>query len=366
MARSQTPIDWDSLHNNGHQTIDLTLSSPEPEPEPRRQPQPRQQQMPPHRQAQLYFGREQRPYGMPNVKMEASQPVTSARNHVAPQTARPINPEHIKQIITTADPRALQRVLLELCQVSPAFSGALMRGLAPHSTSAQSIISQHWIRSRQPDVKAQDDEDSDDIYKAAKLRLARSVHPAQNHSNHHAQSREESRGRALQESYGSSSTPRVKRETRGRSASNSDSELHLPGAYPRTTPHLPTLRTPIRTTPGHRPTFSQSPRLLTKVTPQPTSISKAPAPSTKTCIVCHEQFVDVNAPCVSHAGRKIRQVDGSVMWDCCGEDDDHPGCNFYGQHVTKEEPDGDGLIQRKRPSVSPGPSRPTQKRPRAF
>ncbi|OWY57823.1 hypothetical protein AALT_g4974 [Alternaria alternata] len=108
--------------------------------------------MPPHRQAQLYFGREQRPYGMPNVKMEASQPVTSARNHVAPQTARPINPEHIKQIITTADPRALQRVLLELCQVSPAFSGALMRGLAPHSTSAQSIISQHWIRSRQPNL----------------------------------------------------------------------------------------------------------------------------------------------------------------------------------------------------------------------
>lgn len=76
--------------------------------------------------------------------------------------------------------------------------------------------------------------------------------------------------------------------------------------------------------------------------------------------------MDVNAPCVSHAGRKIRQVDGSIMWDCCGEDDDHPGCNFYGQHVTKEEPDGDGLIQRKRPSVSPGPSRPTQKRPRAF
>ncbi|KAG9191832.1 hypothetical protein G6011_10566 [Alternaria panax] len=178
MAPSQTHPDWDSLNSNGYQTIDLTLSSPEPEPEPRRRPQPRSQPRPPQRQAQLYFGREPRPYGIPNVKMEASQPMASARNPVAPQPARPINPEHIKQIIDTADPRALQKLLLQLCQVSPAFSGALVRGLAPQSTIAQAMISKHRMRSQQPEH----DEESDEIYEATKMKLARSVHSTPNHT----------------------------------------------------------------------------------------------------------------------------------------------------------------------------------------
>jgi hypothetical protein len=366
MAPSETHPDWDSLKSNSYQTIDLTLSSPEPEPEPRRRPQPWPQPRLPQRQAQLYFGREPRPYGVSHVKMEASQPMTSARNPVAPQPARPINPEHIKQIINTADPRALQKVLLELCQVSPAFSGALVRGLAPHSTSAQGMISQHRMRSQQPKVKTQDDDDSDEIYKEAKRKLARSVHTTPNHSKYLAQSRGDSQSRAPQESHGSSSIPQVKREPYERSVPGWDGELHVPGAYPRTTSHLPTLRSPIRNTPSHSSNFNQTPRLLTKVTPQPTSIHKASMPTTKTCIVCHEPFVDVDAPCVSHSGRKTRQGDGSIMWDCCGEDVDDPGCNFYGQHVTGEEPDDDSPIQRRRPSASPGPSRPTQKRPRAF
>jgi hypothetical protein len=360
MAPSQAHPDWDSLNTSSYQTIDLTLSSPEPEPEPRRRPPPRPQPRPPQRQAQLYFGREPRPYGMSNVKMEASRSVNSAQNPVAPQPARPINPEHIKQIIDTADPRALRRVLLELCQVSPAFSGALVRGLAPHSTSAQDMISQNRMRSQQPKVKTQDDEESDDIYQETKMKLARSVHQTPNHSKYPAQSRGDGGSRAPRESHGSSSTAQIKRETREESVSEAEPEPRLPGAYPRT------QQTPIRNPPSHPSTFNQTPRILTKVTPLPTSINKASAPTPQTCTVCHELFVDVNAPCVSHSGRKMRQGDGSIVWECCGEDIDHPGCDFSGQHVTGEESEEDTHIRQKRPSALPGPNRSTQKRPRAF
>ncbi|KAI4941023.1 hypothetical protein J4E91_011016 [Alternaria rosae] len=123
----------------------------------------------------MYLKPEPRPYGMANVGMEARHPMTSARNPVGAQQARPIHPEHIKQIIETADPRAVQRVLLELCQMSPAFSGALVRGLASHSASAQGLISQQRMQLHQPKVKIPDEDDSDELYEATKRKLAKSA-----------------------------------------------------------------------------------------------------------------------------------------------------------------------------------------------
>ncbi|KAH6872480.1 hypothetical protein BKA58DRAFT_146901 [Alternaria rosae] len=347
---------------NSCQTIDLTGSSPEPEQKPQQRSQQRPQPRPPQKLVQMYLKPEPRPYGMANVGMEARHPMTSARNPVGAQQARPIHPEHIKQIIETADPRAVQRVLLELCQMSPAFSGALVRGLASHSASAQGLISQQRMQLHQPKVKIPDEDDSDELYEATKRKLAKSIVPTPNHNSLPAQSREISGSRATSRPHGSEFESRVKREPRERSESSSDGDMHLPGAYPRST----TLRTPVRKPSGQSSSVNQTPRLLTRDTPRSASINKRPAPLTKTCTVCHEQIVDVNAPCVTHSGQRYRPKDGLIKWDCCHEDIDHPGCEFYGQHTTGEELEEDALVQRKRPSASPGPSRATQKRPRAF
>jgi hypothetical protein len=361
MAPSQAPA-WNS-HNssNGYQTIDLTLSSPEPEQEPQPRPQQWPQPRPQQRLMQPYLKPERRPYGIANVGIEARHPMASAR-----VPARAINPEHIKQIIDTADPRALRKVLLELCQMSPAFSGALVRGLAPHSASAQGMISQHRMRSQQPRVKIQDEEDSDDLYEAAKRKLAKSAIPTPDRNRLSTPSRGDSASRAIPQPLGSLPIARVKREPHERSDSSSDGEMRVPGAYPQTMLHSTTLRTPIRKPSGHSYAFNQTPRVLNGVTPRSASIKKAPVHVTKICTVCHEQIDDVNAPCVSHTGQRVRQSDGSIAWGCCGEDIGSPGCEFNGQHMVEEEPKEDAFVQRKRPSASPGPSRTLQKRPRAF
>jgi len=347
---------------NSCQTIDLTGSSPEPEEMPQQRPQQRPQPRPPQRLVQMYLKPEPRAYGMANVGMEARHPLASARNPVGPQQARPIHPEHIKQIIETADPRAVQKLLLELCQMSPAFSGALVRGLAPHSASAQGLISQQRMQSHQPKVKIQDEDDSDELYEAAKRNLVKPTVPTPSHNSLPAQFRDISGSRPTSRPHGSEFASRVKREPRERSQSSSDGDMHLPGAYPRST----TLRTPVRKPSGPSSSVNQTPRLLTRDTPRSASINKRPAPLTKTCTVCHEQIVDVNAPCVFHSGERHGPEGGSIKWDCCNEDLDHPGCEFFGQHTTGEELEEDAMAQKKRPSASPGPSRATQKRPRAF
>jgi hypothetical protein len=317
----------------------------------------------PHVQTLLKF---ERPHRMANVTMEARQPVASARYPMGPQQARPIHPEHIKQIINTVDQHALQKVLLELCQMSPALSGALVRGLAPHSASAQGMVSQHQMRSQQPRVQISDDEDSDDLYEATKKKLVKSVLSTPVRSMLPTQFGGDGGSRAIPQPHSSQLAPRVKREPRERPGSGSDGDLRLPGAYPRTAPHPTPIRTPIRKPSTHSSIVGQTPRLLTRVTPQSMSINKAPVSAVKTCTVCCESFVDVNAPCISHSGQRVRKEDGSTVWSCCEEDIGDPGCVFYGQHVTGEGPEEEAFVQRKRPSVSPGPNRASQKRPRAF
>jgi hypothetical protein len=56
------------------------------------------------------------------------------------QRRRTINPYHMEQIVNTTDSDALRGVLLNLCKISPALSEAIARGLAPHSTYAQALV----------------------------------------------------------------------------------------------------------------------------------------------------------------------------------------------------------------------------------
>jgi hypothetical protein len=321
------------------------MSSPEPESKPRPQAQaPRQARVPlPSQQARLVFERDPRPYGsMSRVKNEAGQPGAFVRNPVVPRQARPINPEHLSNIIKTTTPYALEEVLLNLCSVSPAFSNALVRGLAPHSSAAQGIISQHQRTLPKPVANPpKEEDDSDDVYMQMKQRLA----PPQAAPG------------------GSQSMPHIKQELRrAPSNSSSDDDLGLPP--PRTASRLPATRTPLKNLSSSSAAANRTPNPASS-TQKLANARKPNVPKTKYCVQCHEPFQDEDAVCLYHTGQKITGQDGLIIWDCCHEDDDFLGCH-PGMHVTEKEQEEGFSFHRKQPSASPAPGSVPQKRPRNF
>ena len=138
-------------NGNDFDTIDLTLSSPEPESLPRtkeqirapsRQPQPYSEwpHSAPHVKQELhpFFRARQENGHLPRIKPEPGQPsrvqknssslAASSRAPGSPQQIRQIHPNHLDEILATTNSNDLRKVLLELCQLSPALSGALVRG----------------------------------------------------------------------------------------------------------------------------------------------------------------------------------------------------------------------------------------------
>jgi hypothetical protein len=330
------PVQSGSKYNE----IDLTLSSPEPESKPRPQVQaPRQTRVPlPSQQARLVFERTPRPYcSMSRVKNEAGQPAAPVR-----QQARSINPEHLSDIIKMTTPYALEEVLLNLCSVSPAFSNALVRGLAPHSSAAQGIISQHHRTLPKPVAKyPKIEDDSDDVYMQMKQRLAPpNAAPG-----------------------GSQSVPRVKQELRrAPTSSGSDDDLGLPP--PCTASRLPATRTPLKNLSSSSAVANRTPNPASSAQ-KLASARKPNVPKTKICVQCHDPYEDEDAVCLYHTGGKIKGQDGLIIWDCCHEEDDFIGCH-PGMHITEKEPEEGFSSQRKRPSASPAPGSVPQKRPRNF
>jgi hypothetical protein len=324
--------------------IDLTLSSPEPESKPRPQA-PRQTRVPlPSHQARLVFERNPRPYGsMSRDKNEVGQPAAPVRNPVVPQQARPINPEHLSDIIKTTTPYALEEVLLNLCSVSPAFSNALVRGLAPHSSAAQGIISHHQRTLPKPVANPlKNGDDSYDVYMKMKQRLA----PPK---------------AAL---GGSQSVPRVQQELRRAPViSESDDDLGLPPL--RTASRLPATRTPLKNLSRCSAAANRTP-IPASSAQKLASARKPNVPKTKICVQCHDPYEDEDAVCMYHTGNKVKGQDGLIIWDCCHEDDEFPtGCQV-GLHTSEKEPEERFSSQQKRPSASPAPRSVPQKRPRIF
>ncbi|PVI04542.1 hypothetical protein DM02DRAFT_611381 [Periconia macrospinosa] len=133
MSRSQ-PL----FKNEDVETIDLT-GSPEP-PAPSQTRRPQQPQAP----ISNFFNRQ--------------GPSSGARNVLAGKIQKhapnaPISPDHLRRIITTSPPHAVNAVLLELCKLSPALSGAVVRGLSPHSKYAQDITRRYEKRPLEPVIK---------------------------------------------------------------------------------------------------------------------------------------------------------------------------------------------------------------------
>jgi len=107
--------------------VDLTLS-PSPSP-PRRRPYPHPQPLPPLKTEFPTPRRPARP--LPAVPAPAPAP--------APAPVR-INPDHLRRIIDSSDPKKVADLLFDLCIMSPALSGAVARGLAPQSSWARATI----------------------------------------------------------------------------------------------------------------------------------------------------------------------------------------------------------------------------------
>ncbi|EUC35709.1 hypothetical protein COCCADRAFT_34827 [Bipolaris zeicola 26-R-13] len=341
-------------------TIDLTLSSPEPESWP---PSPTREQIrAPPQQSHLSFGPtyntprvKQESDHVPRIKSDPGQPsriqtasaqpsrgtmsfgqsATSSRNLVAPQQARPINPSHIQSIISTVSPYALQTVLIELCQISPAFSGALVRGLAPHSASARNMINQHRMEI-----------DRNAAYEA--------MHTTSSSGRYTSQGNQTSYTR--QHPYGSHSIPRIKREPHRPSTPSSDSELRRPGPSSQKAARPAAMRPPLHHLTGGSPSPNITSNAAT-VTQPADQVQGATPNVTKTCSKCHESFSSDSEPCIYHPGRKVKQEDGTIVWSCCQEDILSVGCDFGGTHTTQNHESADIATERKSPS---GPSASNQ------
>ncbi|KAF2877594.1 hypothetical protein BDV95DRAFT_559616 [Massariosphaeria phaeospora] len=117
--------------------IDLTRSSsPEPEEPPRR------------------LWQRSSPNAPADIKIKKSPRGKVARPGASGQPSKRIRPSHLHSIIETSDPADIKRVLLHLCTISPALSGAVARALAPKSTFAQATIAQYFPkRAPAPGVK---------------------------------------------------------------------------------------------------------------------------------------------------------------------------------------------------------------------
>ncbi|KAJ4291879.1 hypothetical protein N0V90_009775 [Kalmusia sp. IMI 367209] len=129
----------------GVETVDLTLSpSPEPDPQPRRPP--RQQQL------ASYLKKENR--ASPNATRDASLAGPRAQTAITTDPPLPSIPaDKLRQIIKTTPPARVSDLLIDLCNASPALSGAVVRGLAPHSVWAQQTIKDYQRRNGLSQVK---------------------------------------------------------------------------------------------------------------------------------------------------------------------------------------------------------------------
>lgn len=301
----------------------------------------------------------------------ADKPAAAIKSEVSRHQARPVNPQHLRRIIETSDSRVLRKVLIELCQMSPALSGAVTRGLARYSTFAQGVIKGGRVMPQQPVAGPSIANDSDDAYEHMKRRFVTKT-PTSQRSTQYPVHGHNSLGRhAAQAHRPPQSTPQVKREYRAPSNdSDADSDaIHMPGSFPRSAQRATNSRSALQdfttTSPvGNRlagpPYISGRTTSIKRESPVKT-LAKTKA---KKCSQCHREFEDEFDVCVYHTGGKVTRGDGATAYSCCKELIGAPGCQF-GTHLSEAESDTEPL-QRKRPSASPLPDTLQQKRSRVF
>jgi hypothetical protein len=313
MAPEQSGDGWDNPSDGpDFDTIDLTFSSPEPEDRRSRPPQ-RQQQLP------QFLKKE------PRSDYAQQHESNFVARHV--QQVRPINPQHIAQIINTSDSQALRAVLIDLCKMSPALSGALARGLARQSTFARGLVNQRRSATQASASKSVKREQPDEIdsYERMKLRLA----------NKSASQGVRSPSNFAKKIHATSVLPgpRVKHEPRTEdSSSDFDRDLNMPGSLPSTARKSQSFRSALHDT------------SVSNVAQQPISLSQRFAstpysskvkPESMVCSQCHDTYTDDTETCFYHSGPQI-MINGVVSCSDCASPSISVGCAI-GMHVSEAD-----------------------------
>ncbi|KAF2847059.1 hypothetical protein T440DRAFT_216815 [Plenodomus tracheiphilus IPT5] len=339
---------------NNVDAIDLTLSSsPEPQPKPSQQRRP---------QVQHHSKKESRQYSMASKHSQVGLPGSAVPSKMPQRQTHAINPQHLRQIVYTSDETALRKVLLHLCGLSPALSGAVARGLAPHSTFARQVA--HRRRTTAAHFKLEND-GNDSAYERTKKSLVSestsSKSPTRLHNtpNNDALVRRESQAATSQYSI-----RKVKEESSwpfcGPSATDSD-ETRPPGAYPRGAKRVVSITSPMLSTPKKAVNVNRTP-LTSQTSAGPSNAQRKLFKDV--CANCCLSFKsDSDDVCMYHIGQEVHR-DGQGVYSCCDAPFTDPGCQF-GCHISAGRSQ-QATNDRKRPSASPHPPGAERKRAKGL
>jgi hypothetical protein len=311
--------------------IDLTLSSPEPQQRPRFTPQ--------QQRVSSYFKPEPRndPSHARRIKSERGAPSmmpSGSRTH-----QRTVDPQHLANIVRSTDYQVVEALLLDLCSQSPALSGAVARGLAPHSTFARSIINKHV--SNPVASSSRQARDSQSHGQEARDRMKKRL-VAQHAARASSQNRAQQSSSAVRahgvRSVNHQSATKIKRERHlERADSDSDLDQYIPRDFPVSSNQATRHRLPLSDAPsshvtGGAPTPSSS--LPAHIRGYNKAVLEFKLFEPKPCIQCHEtvEEEDVDGMCFYHAG-PLQNINGRLTCGNCQKAANDIGCAF-GTHVT--------------------------------
>ncbi|KAF2636955.1 hypothetical protein P280DRAFT_145054 [Massarina eburnea CBS 473.64] len=304
---------WSSMEEDGVELVDLTGDSPSPPPRA-------QMRRPPQQPTSAY------------VKRESRKPSPA------------VNPNTLRHIIATSDPVGLQNVLLDLCKLSPALSGALARGLLPHSTHAQQLVNRSAVNRSAVNRSA--------VNRSAVNRAEAPRIKADPGARWKAIQDMSNRGKIKQEPKKSSTsasyqaTPITKRETESVSLSDSsDDEILRQDPFESRSASKAwgsSAAGPSR--PRGTSKFLRSPSTETEAESEHLSsptFARSLAPQTK-CKNCNQPFKEgAFSVCSYHPGRRAMITDDNGdrvdVYTCCNATMGTIGCESGAHEGTKEE-----------------------------
>ncbi|ORY11300.1 hypothetical protein BCR34DRAFT_601406 [Clohesyomyces aquaticus] len=323
--------------------LDLTLSdspSPEPPPSRRQAPPPRSPNPAPRRMPAFPTPhvKKEAPRPMKTEKMSASRQAPAVGVPRAPPKAR-ISPNDIDKIIATSDPRAIAKVLSDLCKLSPALTGAVARGLAQHSTFAQTLITRYTHRQTGPSTVKPEPalppsspdllDDNSSLAGSPQINILTDSEPED---------------LSVEDNSGTSKSGRPQ-EKQWRPPLR-DIKLHpspnsnpISQTRPLSTPRVGTFNRPLQI---HQPVARPNAPFQPQSSPSPFVKNEQNRPSSqsvKQCTRCQRNFNDKEIDlCIYHPGRK--QVASDITgrritrYTCCKQEIDEPGCETEVGHAA--------------------------------
>lgn len=357
----------DQNRDDAHvEAIDLTLSSPEPESRPQQRSYTYRQQQ--HSARTMKEEPRSSHRSMHSSSDHAQRHGSTRTGNFLQQQQRRIDPQHIKQIIDTSDHRALRTVVLQLCTLSPALSGALVRGLTTHSPWAQATMSRHKAKSQTQTRHTSKTEliaDEQDARERMKKRLG--VRDDSQSSASRSRTDRPSAGHEDRDHLRlppiSQKVPTVKREHRASPTDSDDSTniVDFPAIARDARKQEPSRHATAQGSSRHQSIAHQNTERL--VAHDDSAHNSARDQNQKLCSQCGELYEEGEVRCDFHPGREGPTRPGDIpQFTCCNKFVGEPGCKV-GRHTSEKT---GPLTNTKRPSPSPGSSSPLSKKPRVL